>query len=538
MTTNQKTHTGKKKQNPYYIGLGSNIEPRRKNLEKALEAISSFMSIERLSPVYETPALLPPKAKAEWNKPFLNLVLKGQYSSTPPRLLQRLKALERKLGRSDFNSYKEKERQANGAPRPIDLDILLWGEEGEKSYSSKDLSIPHREMINRSFVLDPLTDIFPNPYLRKLACQRPQHAPLWMVILNVTSDSFSDGGSITNVETFTQKVLHYVSLGVHILDIGAESTRPEALPLSPQEEWARLEPYLKALQRIYPQPGIPTENKNLKGSPFLKPFLRPLISIDTRHVSTAEKALKMGANIINDVSGLRTHTNRPEGSGGSGASGASSKSGGYGGSGASGASSKSGGSNRYDGEINHEMLSLLRNSKALYVLMHSLDIPANPGNTLPEEKDPLPILCQWLENKLEVLEKNKISLDRIFFDPGIGFGKNALQSLKILKNLETFKQYPVRLLVGHSRKSFMKNLSFATINPKMDLKIDPKIDRSKMDPKMDPMQERATMTMIANRDLYTLGFSMKLIQKGVDVLRIHNPEIHIATHLGWNHATD
>ena len=147
------------------------------------------------------------------------------------------------------------------------------------------------------------------------------------------------------------------------------------------------------------------------------------------------------------------------------------------------------------------MLSLLKNSQAFYVLTHSLDVPVNPKHVL--NKDPLPTLCHWLEEKLEVFDKHHISLDRIFFDPGIGFGKNPLQSLKILRNLEVFHPYPVRLLIGHSRKSFMKDFS----SHKADL-----------------------------RDAETLGVSMGLIEQGVDVLRVHNPEIHIRGLRGWSHV--
>ena len=197
----------------------------------------------------------------------------------------------------------------------------------------------------------------------------------------------------------------------------------------------------------------------------------------------------MGANIINDVSGL---TDKAQ-------------------------------------NTNDKMLSLLENSSALYVLMHSLDIPANPKNTLPEKEDPLPLLCQWLENKLELLDKRKISFHRIFFDPGIGFGKNALQSLHILKNLEIFKKYPVQLLVGHSRKSFMKNfnLPLPTTEATVELDTESKTTNKRMEP---------TVSMATQRDPHTLGISMKLIQKGVDVLRIHNPELHIQAHQAWNHV--
>ena len=148
------------------------------------------------------------------------------------------------------------------------------------------------------------------------------------------------------------------------------------------------------------------------------------------------------------------------------------------------------------------MLYLLKDSKAGYVLTHSLDVPVNPKNVLTG--DPMPTLHNWLEKKLEIFYKHNISLDRIFFDPGIGFGKSSLQSLKILKNLKSFQSCPVRLLVAHSRKSFMKDFS----------------------------PQNAGL-----RDPETVGVSMRLIQQGVDVLRVHNPEIHIRAFRGWSHVT-
>ena len=95
-------------------------------------------------------------------------------------------------------------------------------------------------------------------------------------------------------------------------------------------------------------------------------MLKPLISIDTRHAKTAKAGLKMGADILNDVSGLS----------------------------------------------DPEMLSVLKNSQATYILTHSLDVPVNPKNVLKEE--PLQTLCHWLEEKLEILEK-KSYLSRPYF---------------------------------------------------------------------------------------------------------------------------
>ena len=407
-----------------FIGIGSNMEPRREMISKALEELSFIGYLEKISPVYETPALLPRNAPPSWNKPFLNLVAQLDFSESPLSLLNHLKTIEKRLGR------KEKQKWA---PRSIDLDILLFG---DKSFVLQELQIPHPEMEKRAFVLDPLKDLLPS-WIPK-AREHKNHAPLWMAIINLTPDSFSDGGLFAGEEVFSKTILKYEEMGVAIIDLGAESTRPGAIGISADEELNRLKPFLKQLSCLY-------EKKRLK----------PLISVDTRHVKTAEVVLKSGVDIINDVSGLK----------------------------------------------NQEMLSLLKNSQTSYVLTHSLDIPVNPKNVL--NKDPLQTLCHWLEEKLNILDKHHISLNRIFFDPGIGFGKNSLQSLKILRNLQVFHSYPVRLLVGHSRKSFMTDFS----------------------------PQEANL-----RDMETLGVSMGLIKQGVDILRVHNPEIHIRGFRGWSHV--
>lgn len=407
-----------------FLGLGSNLEPRRENIAKALRELSLIGSLEKVSPLYESPALLPEQAPHLWNKPFLNLVAQLEFSADPLNLLNYLKTIEKKLGR------KNKERWA---PRNIDLDILLFG---DKSFSSGELKIPHPEMEKRAFVLDPLKDILPS-FIQK-ARKNKNHAPLWMAIVNLTPDSFSDGGVFADEKVFSEKILEYEKMGVAIIDLGAESTRPGAIGVCADEELNRLKPFLKKLNSLYD-----------------KQKLKPLVSIDTRHVKTAETLLESGIDIINDVSGLR----------------------------------------------DPEMLSLLKDSQVSYVLTHSLDVPVNPKNIL--NKEPLQTLCDWLEGKLEILDKNHISTDRIFFDPGIGFGKSPLQSLKILRNLHVFHRYPLRLLVGHSRKSFMKDFS----SPEANL-----------------------------RDMESLGVSMGLIQQGVDVLRVHNPETHIRAFRGWSHV--
>lgn len=107
--------------------------------------------------------------------------------------------------------------------------------------------------------------------------------PLFIGILNVTPDSFSDGGRFQSVETAVAQAHRLIEAGAGMLDVGAESTRPGATPIHGEEEWARLEPVLQALLEAFP------------GTP---------LSLDTRHATTAERGLHTGVAILNDVTGF------------------------------------------------------------------------------------------------------------------------------------------------------------------------------------------------------------------------------------------
>jgi 2-amino-4-hydroxy-6-hydroxymethyldihydropteridine diphosphokinase/dihydropteroate synthase len=398
------------------------------NLERAAQALR-VLSVEKkltVSPVYCTPALMPADAPDSWDIPFLNAVAVIEWPGPAPALLQVLKKVERDLGRTPAERW---------APRIIDLDLLLYGQE---IINEDDLCVPHPGMGQRSFVLDPLRDIAPglvipgqNKTVRTQAREVAGRAPLWMGIFNLTPDSFSDGGALPDTGTFDRIATEYEAAGVGLFDLGAESTRPGAAVLSAAEEWARLQPVLSFLQRRWQGRIFP-----------------PRLSIDTYRAETAEKALALGADCINDVSGLS----------------------------------------------DPGMVPLLRQSNCEYILMHSLSVPADKNIVMPENCDPVAEVRAWAEHKIHVLADAGIGLDRIIFDPGLGFGKTARQSLAILKGIEKLFDLPVRILVGHSRKSFINHWG-----------------------------ERKPV----NRDYESIAISLQMAQRGVDILRVHNPEAHI-----------
>lgn len=421
-----------------FIGLGSNQGKCCDNLEAAAQALSALPGVSglRCSPVFITPALLPPNAPPAWNIPYHNAALVLDWPGTTRELLTALKQIERKIGRTSAPVW---------SPRPIDLDILLCE---DTAIAEPDLQVPHVGLRQRSFVLDPLLHLAPGLQLPDstpiLAAARslPSHAPVWMGILNLTPDSFSDGGALDTTEQLQQRLDAYDAVGVQILDLGAESTRPGALPLTAEQEWQRLEPVLRRLRQRY------------AGRHF-----SPLISVDTYRAVTAEKALNHGAHIINDVSGL----------------------------------------------ADAAMLAVLRrHPTAEYILMHSVSVPADKTQTLGEDIDPVAHLLAWAKAKLAELDQQGIAAARVIFDPGIGFGKTAQQSLTLVQNISTLcAALPCRVLVGASRKSFIGLWS----------------------------QQPA-----AARDDDSIGLSLRLAGSGVDMLRVHAAERHMQAWQAFQHA--
>lgn len=420
-----------------YLGLGSNIGDRRENLRCGIAALEKGgVAVRRVSPVVESPALLPPDAPSDWNLPFLNLVLDAQTQHEPQALRQKIKTIEQSLGRSHDNRW---------APRALDIDILLWGDE---RIETETLTIPHRDVHRRSFVLTPLVALAPRlrlpgrPEKTVLDWSRSlgDHIPLWMGIINVTPDSFSDGGSFTDWAAVQPQLEAMLNAGVDIIDIGAESTRPGAEPITATEEWRRLEPILAPLQ------------ERLTGDP-----LRPLVSVDTYHIETARLALERDVDIINDVSGL----------------------------------------------TNPAMIDLAKSSGADWVAMHSLSVPVDKHRTLPAGESPYVAVESWLVERLDDWDNAGLDLNRVIFDPGVGFGKDALQSLDLLRSAGRFRRYGLRVLLGHSRKSFFGNLTGASAE---------------------------------DRDLATVGASLALCAQGIDILRVHNVPLHAEAYRGWSHA--
>jgi 2-amino-4-hydroxy-6-hydroxymethyldihydropteridine diphosphokinase/dihydropteroate synthase len=404
-----------------YVGLGSNLGDRRANLESAARALRELSASKqlRVSPIHTTPALMPEIAPPEWNIPYLNAAAEINWNGTANELFQALQKIESDMGRV---------RTARWAPRVIDLDLLICG---DMQIVQADLTVPHPRLRERAFVLGPLRDLAPGLKIQtqtslSLLRRLKEKTPLWMGIVNLTPDSFSDGGELNDPTALTKRLQ---SQDVHVIDLGAESTRPGASTVQPEEEWRRLRPAFEILK------------DHFNGKIF-----KPLISVDTRYAATAARAIEFGANWINDVSGA----------------------------------------------ADPEMIPLLRSCTCEYVLMHSLSVPPIAGHTIPTDKDPVYEIKEW---SLRQIERLGIETDRVILDPGIGFGKTAQQSITILKEIDRLFELSMRILVAHSRKSFQRVWA----------------------------EEPAA----AERDIESVGVSIAMAAKGVDILRVHNPEMHI-----------
>lgn len=449
------------------LGLGSNLGLKELVLRRAIHLlVPAVLRQPIISSVYESDALLPDSAPAEWNKPYLNLAVCGQTDLAPAELLEKIKNIEKLLGRKN---------SARWAPREIDIDILayedeVWGydSKGAESFKNSDdaqslqspLSIPHPALLDRPFSLLPLAEVWPAwrypvqgqlhgktaaelaqkwstenmPYATRRAVYNLVYPEL-VGILNITPDSFSDGGRFTKCSNAYEHLIAMANSGATVIDIGAESTRPGAKPLSAAEEWSRLEPFFE---------GLFSKKETME---FLK-AQQVYLSLDSRHPSNVNRLIASGhISWVNDVTGFSTN----------------------------------------------EMLKTISNSNVHLVFMHSLSVPVDRNLVLPHACDPVEELLQWGEDKIKKFEVLGIVRERLVFDPGIGFGKTAEQNLKILQHINRFHELGVRLLVGHSRKSFF---SLFTDRP------------------------------FSERDIETVACSVELAKKHVHYLRVHNVEMH------------
>ncbi|CAN6219519.1 unnamed protein product [Urochloa humidicola] len=407
------------------IAMGSNVGDRVSTFDRALQMMkSSGVNITRHACLYETaPAYVTDQPR------FLNSAVQGTTKLGPHELLKKLKEIEKDIGRIGGIRY---------GPRPIDLDILLYG---NSQIDSETLIVPHERIHERPFVLAPLVDLLGTscddgvetcwhslskcsggffeswnklggesiigtegikrvlPVGDRLLdwCERT----LVMGILNLTPDSFSDGGKFQQVEAAISQAKLLISQGADIIDIGAQSTRPFAKRLSPNEELERLVPVLDEITKI---PEMECK----------------LLSVDTFYADVASEAVKRGVHMINDVSG---------------------------------------------GKLDPRILKVAAELGVPYVVMH---MRGDPSTMQSEQNLHYDDLCREVASELYIqvreAELSGIPLWRIVLDPGIGFSKKSDDSAELVSRLKSIRSEMgkmsmgashVPILLGVSRKSFL-----------------------------------------------------------------------------------
>ncbi|KAH9607010.1 hypothetical protein KSS87_013785 [Heliosperma pusillum] len=416
------------KEQEVVIALGSNVGDRLDNFDQALQLMKkSGINVTRHGCLYETaPAYVTDQPE------FLNSAVRGFTKLGPHELLGALKKIEKDLGRTNGIRY---------GPRSIDLDILFYG---THRVSSENLTIPHERIWERPFVMAPLIDVLGSnvendtvaswhslsrftgglfevwdklggeSLIGKDGMRRvlPIGNRLWdwscktsiMGILNLTPDSFSDGGKFQSVENAIAQVHQMISEGADIIDLGAQSTRPMATLISPEEELERLIPILEAVKDMVEEEG-------------------KFLSVDTFYSKVALEAVKKGAHMVNDVSG---------------------------------------------GQLDPNMFNVIAGLKVPYVSMHMRGDPTtmqNPENL--NYDDVCKQVGSELSSRVMGAELIGIPAWRIISDPGIGFSKNTKQNLEILMGLKRIRKEIGKrslglgngpLLIGPSRKRFLAEI--------------------------------------------------------------------------------
>ena len=241
-----------------------------------------------------------------------------------------------------------------------------------------------------------------------------------MAILNVTPDSFSDGGQFNDKDAAVQYALKMINEGADIIDVGGESTRPGSENVNTDEE----------IKRVIPV---------INGVLIKKPDA--IISIDTTKAAVAEEALKNGAVIVNDISA---------------------------------------------GTFDPEIFDLVSRYNAAIVLMHIQGKPKTMQES-PEYYDVISEVYEFLQAQSGIAKEKGIN--KIFIDPGIGFGKNLHHNLTLIEKLDELKKLSYPILVGLSRKSFIGNI--------LDLPVD-------------------------KRDDATNALNTYALSKGARIIRTHN----------------
>ena len=255
--------------------------------------------------------------------------------------------------------------------------------------SHKEISIHNINDLPKKIKMRVKLDLKTITKKKKIKILNFKSFPRLMGIINVTPDSFSDGGKFNKFSLAKKQIEFLFQSGADLVDIGGESTRPGAKSISPKIEWDRVKHVLKKFGK------------------------KKLISLDTRKSEIMEKGIKLGVKLINDVSGLNYDKNT---------------------------------------------INILKKYKTSFVIQHSLGNP-DVMQINPKYKNVLLDIYDFFEKKINFLRSVGIKHNNIVIDPGIGFGKNLKHNMTILKNISIYHSLGFPILLGISRKKFIKELS-------------------------------------------------------------------------------
>ncbi len=213
--------------------------------------------------------------------------------------------------------------------------------------------------------------------------------PNIMGVLNLTPDSFSDGGKFNTNTKGRSHAINLYNKGANLIDIGGESTRPGSKSINEKREWNRINKILRSIVKKIP------------------------ISLDTRKSEIMQKGIKLGVQLINDVSGLN-----------------------------------------YDSKT----LEVLKKYKIPFIVQHSIGTPENMQKN-PKYKNELLDIYDFFCQRIKQIRSIGIKHNKIILDPGIGFGKNLKHNMSLIRDISIFHSLGFPILVGNSRKRFIKDIS-------------------------------------------------------------------------------
>ncbi|KAI0008788.1 Dihydropteroate synthase [Xylariaceae sp. FL0662B] len=401
-----------------YIALGSNLGDRVSMIEQACREMDlRGIKVKRTSSLWETE----PMYFIDQDR-FVNGACEVETDLEPLPLLDQLQDIEKSMGR---------QKLIDKGPRNIDLDILLYGDE---KVDHERLKIPHIGIAEREFVLRPLAELIPHKsidsskpwkliqdYLNELpllseplstltpicTTVRPLNAlklarkTHLMAILNITPDSFSDGG-IHTPDSLRDTVLAFARSGATMIDIGGQSTAPGKLEVSAEEEISRVLPVIELIRSL-------PETRDVA------------ISIDTYRASVAEAAVCAGADIVNDVSaGLLDPDMLP---------------------------------------------TMARLGKTVCLMhMRGNPSTMSKLNSYPDDGGGLiAAIARELLERVAAAEAAGVRRWRVILDPGLGFAKVGEQNLQVLRHFDELRSWPglqgLPWLLGSSRKSFIGKIT-------------------------------------------------------------------------------